>query len=200
MAQLQWQTPPFPGRKLASFGSDGRFALQHDQGQLRIHEGLVEAATGRGAGGRTGSYGGLYWSRYEFQVQPDDATDVGPWDAHVVFTLGGRFFKVSMLDSGAGEAKVVARATITRLRDGSPVYRRVLQDTATVGPFDLNLRPSVLSASDLDVVSLDAEEYRLDLWTFARATAVRPRFATRETRTRLRLEWPSVPEFILIVT
>jgi len=194
MATLEWQTPPFFGRTLGRFGRQGSFDIVHEPAIPGIHEGKVTAEAKTG----TERYGGLYWSKYEFQIKPDDPSDNGPWKVLLLFTLAGELYKISLLDRGTARGILAARATITRLSDGARVYSKLLRDSASAGSYNMWLGGgSFLGKDDIDDLTLEAGEYRLDLITYASVYARAKRWSINSTRAKLLLQSPIAVEVTL---
>ncbi len=160
MATIDWQKPPFFSRVLGRFGRQGSFDIVHDPTIPGIHEGEVSVKTVNKGLER---YGGLYWSKYEFQVKPDNPSETGPWQVGLLFDLAGVLSKSKVLCSA--RAILACRAKITRIQDGATIYSKLLRDRAGVGIF--GSKKKFLDANDYDFITINAEEHKLDLVTYA---------------------------------
>jgi hypothetical protein len=187
MATIDWQTPPFPGRVLGRFGRHGSFNVVHDPAKVGIHKGEVSVNSVKGIE----RYSGFYWSRYEFQIKPDNPADSGPWKVGLLFVIAGVLYKTKIIDPGSAKGILAARAVITRMRDGAIIYKKKLRDSASVGRFNAFVwGKKFLNDEDFDFISLDSEEHRLDLETYA-SVHVNPR-PTRRTEAKLLLQSPPI--------
>ncbi len=174
MAHIDWQTPPYAGRRIQStVPATGTYAVQHNGQVIALHEGRV-SITSPQAGQHLAA--GIYHSNYEFQVQGDDPADTGPWALTINSSVIASVV-TGIRSPGNSFGTLGLLVVIRQLSDGAIIYVNFLRDRKR----GRRIFGAHLHDTNADAITVNAGEYRLDLFSYASIMVRQPRWAWPNT-------------------